>query len=201
LENGNLLVVERGGSIHEFDTKTRNLRRDRQILAHGVTEAWRLPNGHTLFVEDGKNRVCEVDEGLKEVWSCEVNAPVGVHRLKNGNTLIARAQGTLFEVSPDGNILWSKDNPDISVSRISFLDTGNYLVTDSAHHRVLELGRDWKVLWEKGELNYPSAAARLDTGNTLIVESGANRLVEVDRRGREVASRSETSGMSYVVVY
>src|SRR3546814_6212840 len=87
-----------------------------------------LPNGNILLFDNlgklgpgGRSRILEIDpqtgaevwryEGSGEVFF-ESDARASQERLPNGNTLITEAAGgRLFEVSPDGRIIWEFINP------------------------------------------------------------------------------------------
>ncbi|MEQ9606074.1 MAG: arylsulfotransferase family protein, partial [Kiloniellaceae bacterium] len=87
-----------------------------------------LPNGHILlfdnlgsFGEGGRSRILEIDPvSGAEVWSYAGNGEIpfeseargAQERQPNGNTLITESHGgRLFEVTPDGRIVWEFLNP------------------------------------------------------------------------------------------
>jgi len=89
-----------------------------------------LPNGNLLIFDNGTHRVdmalpfsrvIEVEMATKEiVWSYEARPPIdfwspyisNATRLPNGNTLICEGNfGRLFEVMPDGTLVWEYINP------------------------------------------------------------------------------------------
>ncbi|WP_340119622.1 arylsulfotransferase family protein [Pelagibius sp. 7325] len=87
-----------------------------------------LPNGHILlydnlgsFGEGGRTRILEIDPVTgAEVWSYAGNGEIpfdseargAQERQPNGNTLITESHGgRLFEVTPDGRIVWEFLNP------------------------------------------------------------------------------------------
>jgi hypothetical protein len=86
-----------------------------------------LDNGHILIfdngVQRGYSRVIQIDPVTEEVvWEYRAE-PAGdffssfrgsAQRLPNGNTLICESdEGRVFEVTPDGEIVWTWLNPDI----------------------------------------------------------------------------------------
>ncbi len=86
-----------------------------------------LENGNILIYDNGSGRrntkILELDP-LKEkiVWEYKANPPESFfsntqgssQRLPNGNTFIADSNnGRLFEVTPDGEIVWEYMNPDL----------------------------------------------------------------------------------------
>ncbi len=89
-----------------------------------------LENGNILIFDNGSHRpeykpsysrVVELDpESDKIVWQYQANPPSdfytahsgGNERLSNGNTLILESdKGRMFEVTPDGEIVWEYVNP------------------------------------------------------------------------------------------
>jgi len=95
-----------------------------------------LPNGHLLIYDNGSNRsvkvrgytrVVELDPiNEKIVWEYKADLPKDFYsrargsnqRLPNGNTFIAESDsGRLFEVTPDGEIVWEFLNPDRHTTR------------------------------------------------------------------------------------
>lgn len=91
-----------------------------------------LPNGHLLIYDNGQNaavrrrgytRVLELDPfGERIVWQYKADPPKSFYspsrgsnqRLPNGNTFIAESDsGRLFEVTPQGEIVWEFLNPDL----------------------------------------------------------------------------------------
>ena len=89
-----------------------------------------LENGNILIYDNGSSRrntkILELNP-LKEkiVWEYKANPPESFfsntqgssQRLPNGNTFIANSNnGILFEVTPDGEIVWEYMNPDLSTN-------------------------------------------------------------------------------------
>jgi len=84
-----------------------------------------LPNGHLLVYDNGcqfkRTRILELDPLSEEiVWKYEASPPESCYsptrgsneRLPNGNTFIAESDsGRLFEVTPDGEVVWEFLNP------------------------------------------------------------------------------------------
>ena len=92
----------------------------------GPHDATVLKNGHILLFDNGLgrgwSRVIELDPLTRQiVWEYRAPQPADfytvVHgsnqRLPNGNTLIANSgHGEVFEVTPEGEIVWRFFNPD-----------------------------------------------------------------------------------------
>ncbi len=85
-----------------------------------------LPNGHILIYDNGTHRkytrIIEFDPLTEKiVWEYKADPPRSFfsptrgsnQRLPNGNTFVAESDsGRLFEVTPDGEIVWEFLNPD-----------------------------------------------------------------------------------------
>src|SRR5262249_45749214 len=81
-----------------------------------------LPNGNILITFNRQNKVVEIDDNGKQVWSWSVpvppqavakpNAkpiaqPISAQRLPDGNTLIGCSDGQLLEVDRQGREVWT----------------------------------------------------------------------------------------------
>ncbi len=117
-----------------------------QGVLSGPHDATVVPNGHILIFDNGLarrwSRVLEIDPLTKKiVWSYEAPdrleffsaARGAAQRLSGGNTLITEsAKGRIFEVTPEGEVVWDYLNPNLS-------ETGKPLVVVRAR-RVKSLG-------------------------------------------------------------
>lgn len=134
LDHGGYLVChEADGKIREYDRSGKVLWSYQLDLAgrprsnghgpegHGVEVygAIRLKNGHTLIGGGNNNRVIEVDQAGKVVWSIDQKELPGitlawvttVTALPNGNIIVGNChagvgQPQLFEVTRDKKIVW-----------------------------------------------------------------------------------------------
>jgi len=107
---------------------------DYSILWHWGTDVLDFPhtpsmldNGHILLFDNGTHRgasrVLEIEPPSgKIVWKYEGKPPESLfsrfagdaQRLDNGNTLVCESQkGHVFEVTPDGNMVWEYWNPEL----------------------------------------------------------------------------------------
>jgi outer membrane protein assembly factor BamB len=98
--------------------------------------AIRLENGNTVIGCTNGNRVIEVDEAGKIVWSVDnddlgedlIADACGVQRLPNGNTIIASYRATggapqLIEVSPDKKVVWKFSGLKTGIHHFQILTT------------------------------------------------------------------------------
>jgi acetyl esterase/lipase len=88
---------------------------------------------------------------------------------------------------PSGKVLWRV--PNLSGRDVQALPEGHVLFTLDIDHRVVEVDRNLRVVWEYGPaegLEIPTAAERLKNGNTLIADAKQGKLLEVDPSGKVV---------------
>jgi hypothetical protein len=68
-----------------------------------------LPNGHVLAVDAAGNKVRELDEKGKEVWSATVERPNAVARLANGHVLVCCSTAKcVVELDREGKEVWKQ---------------------------------------------------------------------------------------------
>jgi hypothetical protein len=135
LENGNYLVCHEGdGKVREYDgagkvvwSYTLDLGDRPRAPGHGpeghgteVYGAIRLKNGNTLIAGGNNNRVLEVNDAGKIVWSIDQKELPGItlawvttlHALPNGNVIVGNCHAgpenpQLFEVTRDKKVVWT----------------------------------------------------------------------------------------------
>ena len=130
LPNGDVLVsFRRTHTLAIIDRVTKRFRWQKRDAMWGTThDVQMLANGNLLFFANGIytplnpfSRVVELDPATgKEVWEYR-GRPTwtffspnisGAQRLASGNTLICEGQmGRVFEVTPDGDIVWEYVSP------------------------------------------------------------------------------------------
>jgi outer membrane protein assembly factor BamB len=112
-------------AVKEYDPDTGNVIREFATDDRGREKkdwpftAIRLENGNTVIGCTNGNRVIEIDDQGKIVWSVDnndlgenlIDDACGVQRLPNGNTVITsyHAKGDqvkLYEVTPDKKVVW-----------------------------------------------------------------------------------------------
>ena len=156
---------------------------------------------HVLIADNGNQRVIEVDQSKKLVWSYQptggyggygLAGPNSAERLANGNTLITDQAGNyVVEVTEGGTTAWHYGSGDAgTLSAPAFASRlagdGGTLITDSNHQRVI-LVRGQAIAWTYwtgSRLGYfgnstPTRAVRLANGHTLVTESFYNQVVEI----------------------
>ena len=130
LANGDVMVsFRRINTIAIIDRKTKQFRWEMRDDMWGTThDCEMLENGHITCFANGImtplnpfSRALEIDPATKETvweyrgrptWTFFSPNISGVQRLASGNTLICEGQmGRVFEVTPDGEIVWEYVNP------------------------------------------------------------------------------------------
>ncbi len=148
-----------------------------------------------------------VSPGCKRGIPGNVEMPLAVERLPNGNTLIADAGdeaglgSEIVEVDPVGNIVWNYSEGLRFAHSGRLMRNGNILITDTTNNRLLEVTRDKKVVvnsddWAGGtgklsdgsHLHYPNEAFELEDKSFLVTDRNNDRCIQVDRGGRVIWS-------------
>jgi hypothetical protein len=103
-----------------------------------------LENGNTVIGCTNGNRVIEVDENGKIVWSVDnedlgsplIDDACGVQRLPNGNTVITsyHASGErvkLTEVTPDKKVVWTFNGMSAGFHHFQILTTNGATISEN----------------------------------------------------------------------
>ncbi len=141
-----------------------------------------LPDGHLLLADEGDRRVVEFGRDGKVVAERRGEfAPWDAIRTADGGTLIADATTRgLLEIDAEGVTVWTRPNLG-RVTRVQEVDGGNLLAVLPDDGKVIELGRDGRVVATLEDLTRPQDALRLADGRTLVALQGAVR--EFDSNG------------------
>ena len=170
-----------------------------------------VAEGTILFSDNmgwGSQRIVEVDREGRVVWSYDIPSEwtkmtvvLDVSRLESGNTLFSIDAVGVFEVNPEGDLVWSMKMLEASHD-VDRLANGNTLVVDGfAPHgqkHVTEYSPDGEVVWSfdgaaldyaplnevenEGWLHVPGAE-RLEDGTTMITVRNLNRVIAVKEDG------------------
>ena len=107
------------------------------------------------------------------------------------------AAGEVMALSwPSGKVLWRVPNQ--RGHDVEGLAGGHVLYTLGPAHKVVEMDRDHRVVWEYGAaegLQHPIAAQRLPNGNTMIGDARLGKVIEVDP-AKKVVWQYENSDMA-----
>jgi len=159
--------------------------------------AIQLPNHNIMVVDQGNNRVIEIDKSSKQVvWSYgpksgpgALNNPNSAELLPNGNILIGDENNNrVIEVTRDGTIVWNYNQGLSAAAFASRLPNGDTLITDSSHSRVLEVTPNKKIVYEyftntdagSNSAPLPTNAVQLADGSLSIADQFNNRVLIVN---------------------
>jgi hypothetical protein len=162
LANGNVLIAG------YYEKKVFEVNREKKtVWEYSVDRslnAKALRNGNILIAVASGRKVLEISRDKRIVWQHVTKGNCrDIHRLRNGNTLIA-AGNVVEEITPDKKQIWSYHAS--QPYGIQPLQNGNILIADWSG-RVIEVTREKKIVWEY-KISRPGDAFRLPNGNTLI---------------------------------
>jgi outer membrane protein assembly factor BamB len=146
----------------------------------------RLANGNTFIAT--YTEVLEVTPGGKVLYSHagKVGSVFCAEKLRNGNILLARGDGSIVEMDTRGKEVKSVRVGGLSSwAGVEVLPGGRYLVAQYQMNRVVEVDSRGTVLWQY-KIRTPAWATRLGNGHTLIASPDGRKVVEVDPKGKEV---------------
>src|SRR5712692_9429043 len=161
--------------------------------------AIQLPSRNIMIVDQGNNRVIEVDRNTKQiVWSYgpksgpgALNNPNSAELLPNGHILIGDENNNrVIEITRDGTIVWEYNQGLSGAAFASRLSNGDTLITDSSHSRILEVTPNKKVVFEyftnsdpgTNSAPLPTNAVQLANGAIILADQCNNRVLIVDPR-------------------
>ncbi|MBW1972047.1 MAG: hypothetical protein JRI44_04285 [Deltaproteobacteria bacterium] len=143
-----------------------------------------------------------ISPGTKRGIPGNIEMPLAIERLPNGNTLIADAGdeagfgSEIIEIDMVGNIVWSYNEGLRFAHSGRRLKNGNTLITDTTNNRLLEVTSDKRIVlnsdeWGDGtgklsdgsHLHYPNEAFELEDGTFLVTDRNNDRCIQVDREG------------------
>jgi len=210
LPNGNWLLQTTFTEVIEVDTKGNEVWKYKPEAESGKAEIHafrRLENGLTMVAESGTTRIIEVNKEGAIVHSTplKVSTP-DPHRdtrlvriTDTGTYLVAHEREKLIrEYNREGAIVWEYEVGSQLYSAVR-LANGNTLIGTGDGHRVIEVTKDKKIVWEVNEndlagvkLAWITMVDRLPNGNTWIVNchAGPNnpQILEVDKDKKVVWS-------------
>jgi hypothetical protein len=147
-----------------------------------------LCDGSVMIAESGPMRIVEVDRQGKIVHEVKLATECPrlhlqmrcARKLSDGNYLVGQyGDGLVREYDPAGRVVREISQP-MAFSGIR-LPGGNTLVATGDAHRIIEVDRDGKIVWEIGEndlpgnpLRFVAGMQRLPGGNTLVSNWGGH---------------------------
>jgi hypothetical protein len=171
LTAGNLLVTDQLG-IHEFDAQKQEIWTFTQA-GQGAVIARKLRNGNVLVADPNTNAVLEIRPsgraGGDIVWRIdEIQRPMDISRLENGNTLVTEQYSNRvaeYDAKTSAVVWQLAVQYPMSAQR---LDNGNTLI--STMNAVFEVNHEanpreqWRAELLRGGTIRPHRAVRLETG-------------------------------------
>jgi plastocyanin len=164
--------------------------------------AIQLPNQNIMIVDQGNNRVIEVNSTKQIVWSygpasgpTALKNPNSVEMLANGDFLIAdQNNNRALEVNPAGTIVGEVVGGLHTVSFASRLPNNDTLIADASNQRVIEINQQNQTVWQyytnmsagSNPTPYPANAVRLADGDTSIADWFNQRIVVVNSQNQTV---------------
>ncbi len=159
--------------------------------------AIQLPNHNIMVVDQGNNRVIEIDKSSKHiVWSYgpksgpgALNNPNSAELLPNGHILIGDENNNrVIEITRSGSIVWQYNQGLSAAAFASRLPNGNTLITDSSHSRILEVTPSKHIVFEyftnsdatSGSAPLPTNAVQLANGSISIADQFNHRVLIVN---------------------
>lgn len=172
--------------------------------------AIQCPNKDIMIVDQGNNRVIEVNYTTKQIdWSYPpaggqetLNNPNAVQLLSNGDVLIAdQNNNRVIEVNPTTyQTVWSYSTGLQTAADASRLPNNDTLIADSGHSRIVEVSPSGSVVWQyytnrsqgSNPTPYPSNAVRLADGDTSIADTLNDRIIVVSSAGQVLWQYGQT---------
>ena len=191
LPNGNWLLQTTFTEVVELDGKGKEVWKYNPATDTGKVEIHsfrRLENGLTMIAESGTSRIIEVNKVGAIVHSTplKVSHPnphrdTRLVRITPAGTYLVAHEGEkcIREYDREGVVVWEYEVGSQLYSAIR-LSNGNTLIGTGDGHRVIEVSKDKKVVWEVNEsdlagvkLAWITMVDRLPNGNTWIVNCHA----------------------------
>ena len=189
------LVSVSGASVHHYDLDGRQIWQ----LQVGVYDAQYVSENELIIAERNRNLVRVIDRtGETQVRIENVNSPSDVEILPNGNVLALSSAGRLYEFG-DGKLLKTftgLSNP-FDADR---LPNGDTIVADSGNNRILIYDPHGKIIWQKGELQFPNNVFRAPDGRIAYTTYTSGDVVMLSADGTELW-RHHVPGSTLYSVY
>lgn len=154
-----------------------------------------------FFVIDSENGILlEIDKYYVPVFKLskdilDLKSIVSAFKLENRNALLLdKKAGNIVEVTFKGETQWKYKPADpkkgilSEPSGFAILSNENLLIADTGNHRVLEVDREGKIIWEYGTLgksginsgflNSPVDIQKTYDDTYLVTDMGNNRVIE-----------------------
>lgn len=137
-------------------------------------------------------KVCVVSAEGKIEWQHNCKNPQDCWKLPNGNILFCFVSGAL-ELTPDKKTVWEYKAPEkVEVHSCQPLPDGKVMLVECGSSRIIEVGRDGKVVKEIKLTTAPEVklhnqfrgTRKLANGHYLVCFKGEGKIVELDGDGK-----------------
>lgn len=191
LPNGNWLLQTTFTEVVEVDGKGKEVWKYKPAADTGKVEIHafrRLENGLTMIAESGTSRIIEVNKEGAIVHSTPLKVSTRnphrdtrLVRITPAGTYVVAHEGEkcIREYDREGVVVWEYEVGSQLYSAIR-LSNGNTLIGTGDGHRVIEVSKEKKIVWEVNEsdlagvkLAWITMVDRLPNGNTWIVNCHA----------------------------
>jgi outer membrane protein assembly factor BamB len=203
-----VIVVDRNGNIVWHYGQAGVTGNDTNELNVPVCVI-QLPNFDFLIVDQGNNRVIEVNLFKQIVWSYgptsgpgALNSPNSAELLPNGHILIAdEGNSRVIEITRAGKIVWQYSAGINLAAFASRLPNGHTLIVDSGNSRIIEVTRKKHIVFEyftnttvnSNTTPLPTNAVRLKNGNTIIADQFNDRVFIINHSKHVVWQYGQTN--------
>jgi len=210
LASGNILFTHVKG--------VQEVTRDKKVVWEYTTAAGNeihacqpLPDGKVMIAESGPMRIIEVDRDGKITKVVQLSTKCKrahgqmrqARKLANGHYLVGQyADAVVREYDTAGKIV--RDIPQKNAFGGIRLPNGNTLLSTGDAHRIVEVDKDAKVVWEIKENDLPgnplrflTGMQRLPNGNTVVCNWGGHGHVGQQPQIFEVTRDKQVVGVIY----
>jgi hypothetical protein len=160
--------------------------------------AIQLPNRDILIVDQGNNRVIQVNRFSKKIvfqyggpTAGLLNNPNSAEQLPNGNILIADENNNrVIEINRAKQIVFQYSDQLKFAAFASRLPNGDTLITDSGHARIVEINTNKQVVFEyftdtqpgSNPMPLPTNAVLLKNGEISIADQFNDRAIIINQQ-------------------
>lgn len=158
------------------------------------------PPAYRVLAQDkGHVAIVRPDGSVEWEVECKYNSH-DIHLLPNGNLLLHTGPATVTEMTPKKEVVWTYEAKPkagytgrVEVHAFQRLADGSTMVAESGNRRIVEVGKDGKIVKEvpltvkKPDPHRDTRLARkLPTGNYLVCHEGDGCVREYDPAGKVV---------------
>jgi HEAT repeat protein len=179
-------VVCNDGRSRVFEIDRQGKERWAIENVRGPVDALVVPGNRVLIAECNINRVTEYDFKGKIMWQKQLQNPVNVQRLPNGNTFMAGINAPIVEVDRSGKEVYTINNVPGGVTAayrtrkgviVCLTNNGQCLILDTT-------GKQLKSFASGHDSSCLGGLDLLPNDRFLVAQPGRNKIVEFDTNGK-----------------